>query len=68
MITVKVNGNTYRSIAAAWRAISPEGLSQIAVRKRLQDGWYVETAFLTGVVKPVDRRGYRHVRRCFGIK
>ena len=63
MITVKIYNDTYRSIAAAWRARSPEGLSQIAVRKRLQDGWDINMAFLTGVVNPVDRRGYRHYRR-----
>ena len=63
MIPVTVNGNTYKSISAAWRAESPEGLPMITVRVRLKMGWHPEDAFSLPSVAPVDRRTFKEIRQ-----
>lgn len=62
MKQITINNNTYNSIAEAWRALSPDGLSQITVRQRLLLGWTPEQAFLTPVVPPQERRGWKQQR------
>ena len=62
MIPIQVNANTYTSIAAAWRAESPEGLGLGTVRWRLKNGWDASSAILQTVVPPVDRRTFDQVR------
>lgn len=56
MIPVEVNGHTYKSISAAWRELSPEGLPMITVRWRLRNGWPTKYAFTDGPIVPVMRR------------
>lgn len=56
MTPITVNGNTYNSIAAAWREESPEGLPQITVRVRLKMGWHPDDAFTLPSIEPVLRR------------
>lgn len=62
MKQITVNGNTYTSIAAAWREESPEGLLLTTVRWRLRTGWEPNMAFLVPVVDPEDRRMFALVR------
>ena len=60
MITVMVNGETYNSIRAAWRQLSPPGLSEFTVRWRLKQGWPTAAAFLMPAIPPENRgRGNR---------
>lgn len=56
-IEVVVAGITYNNVRQAWRAISPEGLPEITVRKRLIAGWPPEIAFLLGPIDAQNRRG-----------
>lgn len=62
MIPIVINGDTYKSISAAWRARSPDGLPMITVRKRLKAGWETGPAFLQEPVAPIDRRTFPLVR------
>ena len=62
MKPVTFEGYTYKSISAAWRALSPPGLPMITVRWRLNDGWRKGPAFLTPAVPAVERRGYKEKR------
>lgn len=59
---ITVNDFTYTSIAAAWRALSPEDLPLITVRWRLKQGWDPETAFTVGPVAPEMRRIFKGLR------
>ena len=63
MIQIQVNNNTYKSIAAAWRELSPSGLPQITVRWRLKQGWEPYSAFLTPQVPAKKRRGFKEIRQ-----
>lgn len=63
MIAITVNGNTYKSIASAWRNESPEGLKQITVRLRLRNGWDVDDAFTIPTVPAEVRRIHKDVRK-----
>lgn len=56
MIPITINNNTYTSISAGWRAVSPPGLSLITVRWRLRNNWTPKDALTTPVVPPEDRR------------
>ena len=56
MIQITLNGNTYKSISAAWRAESPEGLPMITVRWRIKNGWPMEAAF---TILPIDAQNRR---------
>ena len=55
-IEVTVNGVTYNNVRAAWRAVSPEGLPEITVRKRLKAGWLPALAFIIMPLPPQLRR------------
>jgi|8_EtaG_2_1085327.scaffolds.fasta_scaffold07325_5 hypothetical protein len=56
MISVTVNGNSYSSIAAAWREESPRNLPLITVRVRLKMGWTAKDAFTLPSIEPKKRR------------
>lgn len=62
MIRITINGDTYKSISAAWRALSPVGLPMITVRWRLKNDWTPEEAFLLGPVEPTIRRNFKGYR------
>jgi len=53
---VKVGKVTYNNIRQAWRELSPEGLPEITVRKRLDMGWAPEDAFMIPSIPPQLRR------------
>ena len=53
---VKVGKVTYNNIRQAWRELSPEGLPEITVRKRLQMGWEPDDAFQLTPIEPQLRR------------
>ena len=55
-IRVTVYGVTYNNVREAWREVSPEGLPEITVRKRLELGWHPEDAFTLPPLPPTDRR------------
>ena len=55
-ITIVVNGVTYNTIRDAWRALSPDDLPEITVRKRLTAGWRPALAFTTSPIVPELRR------------
>ena len=55
-IEVTVNGVTYNTIRDAWRALSPDDLPEITVRKRLAAGWATDIAFLTSPIIAEQRR------------
>lgn len=55
-ISVTVNGVTYNTIRDAWRALSPDDLPEITVRKRLIAGWIPEFAFLWSPIEACGRR------------
>jgi hypothetical protein len=65
MRPITVNNNTYTSISAAWRALSPPGLSLVTVRWRLREGWGADWAFVHPVVSPEDRRTFKELRLTF---
>lgn len=62
MIPVIVNNNTYRSIAAAWREVSPPGLPLVTVRARLKEEWEPLMAFMMPQVPPELRCKFKGVR------
>jgi hypothetical protein len=62
MIPITINNINYRSISAAWRAVSPPTLKEITVRLRLRNGWDVTDAFLTDTVPAQDRRRFKNLR------
>lgn len=62
MKQVTVNGHTYNTIRDAWRAESPEGLKEVTVRARLNDGWIEEHAFLIPPVEANLRRRFKGLR------
>ena len=62
MKQITVIGNTYSSIAQAWRALSPETLKLITVRLRLRNGWDAIDAFIMETVPPADRRRNKEFR------
>ncbi len=55
-ILIRVNGLIYNSVRDAWRAVSPEGLPEITVRKRLKAGWRIQDAFNIMPIEPELRR------------
>ena len=55
-LPVTVNGVTYNNVRLAWREVSPEGLKEITVRKRLQMGWEPDIAFTLMPIVPQLRR------------
>jgi len=55
-IPVVVNGTTYNDVRSAWREVSPEGLPEITVRKRLDMGWHPDDAFSLPPIEPKLRR------------
>lgn len=55
-IPVEIEGITYNDVRSAWRAVSPEGLPEITVRKRLDMGWSHDDAFLMPPIEPQLRR------------
>ena len=61
-IEVTVGGITYNNVRQAWRAISPEGLPEITVRKRLKAGWLAIDAFCQLPVPPRRRRRFKEFR------
>jgi hypothetical protein len=63
---IKAGYDTYTSIAAAWRDISPPNLSLITVRWRLRHGWSAIAALTLPVVPPEDRRTFKEDRILFG--
>lgn len=62
MKPITIKGNTYRSVASAWRNISPRGLTLEAVRWRLREGWSEEDAILVATVPPRNRRVFKALR------
>jgi len=62
MNPIQVNGVTYTSVAAAWRALSPRNLKLVTVRWRLRSGWEADDALLLGVVPPRNRRLFKGLR------
>jgi hypothetical protein len=62
MNPITVNGVTYTSVAAAWRAQSPRNLKLVTVRWRLRDGWTADDAVTLGVVPPENRRTFKGLR------
>lgn len=65
MIQIQVNNNTYKSISAAWRELSPPDLPMITVRWRLKSGWEPYAAFLTPAVPPKRRRVFKGIRKVY---
>ena len=55
-IAILFKGVIYNNVRSAWRGVSPEGLPEITVRKRLDAGWDVEDAFLIPPIEPKLRR------------
>jgi hypothetical protein len=53
---ITIDNVTYKSLAAAWRAISAEGVSFALARKRIQRGWLAKRAFVTPPIPPQLRR------------
>ena len=68
MIPVTVAGEQYKSIAEAHRALSPDDLPIITVRKRLKDGWPEFLAFVEPPVEAKVRRNYKLKRLLFKVK
>lgn len=62
MNPITINGVTYTSVAGAWRAVSPRGLTLLAVRWRLREGWTPEEALLLAAVPPESRRTFKELR------
>jgi hypothetical protein len=62
MKPITIKGNTYRSIASAWRNLSPKALTLEAVRWRLREGWSEEDAILVTTVHPRIRRVFKDLR------
>ncbi len=62
MIPITINNNTYNSISAAWREVSPPGLPMITVRWRLKNGWPPVLALTAAAVPPTNRRGFKSLR------
>ena len=62
MKPITVGNDTYTSSASAWRALSPDGLPQITVRWRLNNGWDALEAFTELPVPPIQRRTFKGVR------
>lgn len=62
MNQIELDGITYPSVAAAWRAQSPATLKLITVRLRLRAGWSIEDAFWYMPVDPMMRRGFQKFR------
>ena len=58
-IEVTVDGVTYNTIRDAWRALSPDDLPEITVRKRLAAGWEVGCAFFWS---PIEAHGRRNCK------
>ena len=67
-IQIKVDRNTYTSIAQAWRHEAAEGLPLITVRWRLKQGWDTRDAFWYPPVPPKDRRKFKRLARIKGEK
>ena len=60
-IEVTVDGVTYNTIRDAWRALSPDDLPEITVRKRLAAGWATTFAFRMPPIEASLRRlGYEN--------
>ena len=58
---VTIEGITYNNVREAWRAVSPDGLPEITVRKRLDMGWEPVDAFGLPPIPPtLRRRGHNH--------
>ena len=55
-IKVTVKGITYNNVRQAWREVSPDGLPEITVRKRLEMGWHPDDAFTLPPIEPQRRR------------
>jgi len=55
-IEVTVAGVTYNNVRQAWRELSPDGLPEITVRKRLDAGWPTLVAFTLAPLPPEMRR------------
>ena len=51
-IEVVIHKVTYNNVRSAWRAVSPKGLPEITVRKRLDAGWPADEAFLLEAIPP----------------
>ena len=62
MKPITIKGNTYRSVASAWRNLSPATLTLEAVRWRLREGWHPEEAILLDTVHPRIRRVFKDLR------
>lgn len=56
MKPVTVANVTYKSLAAAWRAWSGEGVTYALVRKRISRGWLPEPAIIVPPIPPALRR------------
>ncbi len=55
-IEIIVDGITYNTVRQAWRALSPEELPEITVRKRLDAGWEPKVAFNLPPIPAEERR------------
>lgn len=56
MKKITIENVTYKSFAAAWRALAVEGVSRALARKRVSRGWDPELALKTPPVPPQARR------------
>jgi hypothetical protein len=53
---LSINNVTYKSFAAAWRALHTPGVSFALARKRRERGWMPKKAIVTPPIDPVNRR------------
>ncbi len=62
-IEVTVQGITYNNVRQAWREVSPDGLPEITVRWRLNQGWDSDIAFtMLPIEATLRRKGHNEVR------
>lgn len=56
MKALTVDNVTYKSFAAAWRALGIASVSFALARKRVTRGWLPKKAFVTSPIEPQNRR------------
>ena len=56
MKQIRIDSVTYKSFAAAYRALSVWSVSPELARKRLQRGWKPKLAFRVPPIEPQERR------------
>ena len=62
MLPITIEGITYKSIAEAWRTLSPKTLKLINVRLRLRNGWSPLHALTAPTVPAKYRRTNKELR------